>query len=80
MYESTLLRGVERGEDGFWLAVHPYLRTLECLPISLWQEMGSDWARPGLSATTFQNEVTVVKGLWTRGEGEGGVSPRSCPW
>lgn len=32
--------------------------------------MGSDWARLGLSTTTFQNEVTVVKGLWNRGEGK----------
>lgn len=39
--------------------------------------MGSDWVRPVLSTTTFQNEV--VKGLWNGGEGERGVSPRGLP-
>lgn len=50
---------------------------LECLLISLWQGMGSDWVRLVLSTTTFQNEV--VKGLWNGGEGERGVSPRGLP-
>lgn len=77
IFESPL-RGVQRGETASGSA--PFLFKDLVLLSARKSAFGSDWARLGLSTTTFQNEVTVAKGLWHEGEGEGGVAPRGCPW